>query len=62
MGEKVRGEKVGIPKKLRDAMLGQIAGKYMTPEDAAKPVLFLASDDAKFITGQVLNVSAGLYI
>jgi 3-oxoacyl-[acyl-carrier protein] reductase len=58
--EEVAGEAVGIPKKIRDMMLLQ--AKPMTPEDAAKPVLFLASDDAAFITGQVLNVSAGLYI
>ncbi len=58
--EAVAGEALGIPKKIRDLMLLQI--KPMTPDDAAKPVLFLASDDAAFITGQVLNVSAGLYM
>jgi 3-oxoacyl-[acyl-carrier protein] reductase len=56
----VAGESVGIPKKVRDLMLLQV--KPMTPEDAAKPVLFLASDDAAFITGHVLNVSAGIYM
>jgi 3-oxoacyl-[acyl-carrier protein] reductase len=58
--EEVAGEAVGIPKKVRDMMLLQV--KPMTPEDAAKPVLFLASDDASFITGQVLNISAGIYM
>ena len=58
--EQVAGEAVGIPKKVRDMMLLQV--KPMTPEDAAKPVLFLASDDAAFITGQVLNVSSGIYM
>ncbi|HLC22906.1 MAG TPA: SDR family NAD(P)-dependent oxidoreductase [Dehalococcoidia bacterium] len=58
----VFGEKVGIPKKIRDEMVEQAAGRIMTPEDAARPVLFLASDDAAFITGQVLNVSAGFFI
>ncbi len=58
--EEVEGEAVGIPKKVRDLVLLQV--KPMTPEDAARPVLFLASDDAAFITGQVLNVSAGIYI
>jgi 3-oxoacyl-[acyl-carrier protein] reductase len=56
----VAGEAVGIPKKIRDMMLLQV--KPMTPDDAAKPVLFLASDDAAFITGQVLNVSSGIYM
>jgi 3-oxoacyl-[acyl-carrier protein] reductase len=58
--EEVGGEQVGIPKKVRDMVLLQF--KPMTPEDAAKPVLFLASDDAAYITGQVLNVSAGMYM
>ena len=58
--EQVAGEAVGIPKKIRDMMLLQ--ARPMTPEDAAKPVLFLASDDAAFITGHVLNVSAGIYM
>jgi 3-oxoacyl-[acyl-carrier protein] reductase len=58
--EEVAGEAVGIPKKVREMILFQV--KPMTPEDAAKPVLFLASDDAAFITGQVLNVSAGMYM
>jgi 3-oxoacyl-[acyl-carrier protein] reductase len=58
--EQVAGEAVGIPKKIRDMILLQV--KPMTPEDAAKPVLFLASDDAAFITGHVLNVSAGIYM
>ena len=58
--EAVEGEALGIPQKIRDVMLMQI--KPMTPDDAAKPVLFLASNDAAFITGQVLNVSSGLYM
>lgn len=58
--EEIGGEAVGIPKKVRDLVLLQV--KPMTPEDAARPVLFLASDDAAFITGQVLNVSAGIYM
>ena len=31
-------------------------------EDAAKAAVFLASDDAKFITGEVLRVNGGFYI
>lgn len=61
-GEEVMGEKVGIPKKIRDAMVMQLGGKVMTPQDAARPVLFLASDDAAFISGHILNVSAGMYM
>jgi len=61
-GEEVAGEKMGIPKKARERMLEEIGGKVMTPEDAAKPALFLASADSDFITGHVLNVSAGIYM
>ncbi len=35
-------------------------GRAGTPEDIAKAVAFLASDDAGFITGQVLSVDGGL--
>jgi 3-oxoacyl-[acyl-carrier protein] reductase len=30
-----------------------------TPEDVAAAVLFLASDEASFITGQIINVNGG---
>lgn len=33
-----------------------------TPEDIAQAVLFLASDKARFITGQVLSVNGGMVI
>lgn len=36
-------------------------GRYGVPEDIAKAVLFLASDDADYITGQTLHVDGGLY-
>lgn len=61
-GEVVSGDKVGIPKKVRDEMMAKISGNSMQPEDAARPVLFLASDEARFITGQVLNISSGSFI
>lgn len=36
--------------------------RFATTEDIAKAVLFLASDDASYITGHVLSVNGGLYI
>jgi 3-oxoacyl-[acyl-carrier protein] reductase len=37
-------------------------GRLGLPEDIAKAYLFLASDDADFITGQVLGVDGGLVL
>ena len=33
-----------------------------SPADVAKTMMFLASDDAAFITGQVISVNGGLVI
>jgi len=35
-------------------------GRFGTPEDVAKVAAFLASDDANYITGQILNVDGGI--
>lgn len=45
----------------RAAVLSGVAltGVISTPEDVAKAALFLASDDARTITGQSINVDAG---
>jgi 3-oxoacyl-[acyl-carrier protein] reductase len=37
-------------------------GRLSTPEDVADVVAFLCSDDARFITGQSINVSGGFVI
>jgi 3-oxoacyl-[acyl-carrier protein] reductase len=44
-------------------MLAQIPLKrFGKPEDIAAAVRFLASDEAAYITGQVLNVNGGMYM
>mgnify|MGYP001244517897 FL=1 len=45
----------------KDAILSNIPlEKLGEPEDVAKTVCFLASDDAKYITGQTIHVDGGL--
>jgi 3-oxoacyl-[acyl-carrier protein] reductase len=35
-------------------------GRWGTPEDVAGAALFLASDDAAFLTGQIISVNGGV--
>jgi 3-oxoacyl-[acyl-carrier protein] reductase len=47
---------------VRERMLKNIpAQRFGSPEDVAEAVLFLASDKAGYITGQVLAVNGGMY-
>jgi 2-hydroxycyclohexanecarboxyl-CoA dehydrogenase len=49
------------PEKLMEAFKKAIPlGRLGQPDDLAGAILFLSSDDASFITGQVLSVSGGL--
>lgn len=49
------------PEKLREAFVRAIPlGRLGQPDDLASSIAFFLSDDASFITGQVLSVSGGL--
>jgi 3-oxoacyl-[acyl-carrier protein] reductase len=50
-----------LPEDLKGAMLANTPlGRFGEPEDVARAVRFLASDEAAFITGDVLLVDGGL--
>jgi 3-oxoacyl-[acyl-carrier protein] reductase len=52
-----------LPAAAREELSGAIALKRLgTVEDVASAVLYLASEEAGYVTGHVLNVSGGLYI
>ncbi|MGM9945820.1 MAG: 3-oxoacyl-[acyl-carrier-protein] reductase [Lysinibacillus sp.] len=50
-----------LPEELKEEMLKQIPlAKLGQPEDVAKAVVFFASDNANYITGQTLHIDGGL--
>jgi 3-oxoacyl-[acyl-carrier protein] reductase len=50
-----------LPDEIRQAGLKMIPlGRIGTPEDVAAAVRFLASDEASYITGHVLNINGGM--
>ncbi|WP_291687139.1 2-hydroxycyclohexanecarboxyl-CoA dehydrogenase [Bradyrhizobium sp.] len=54
-------EGAGNPEKLEEAFRRSIPlGRIGQPDDLPGAILFFASDDASYVTGQVLSVSGGL--
>lgn len=52
-----------LSEEVRDALMKQIPmGRLGMPEDVAHVVEFLASDEAAYITGQVIHVNGGMYM
>ena len=53
----------GLDATVRETLATQIPiGRFGTPADVAAAVCFLASDEAAYITGQVLSVNGGMYM
>jgi len=51
----------GLPEDQMERTLGRIpVGRLGKPDDVARAVVFLSSDAADYITGQVLNIDGGL--
>ncbi len=52
-----------LPENVRNAFLNQIPmGKFGTPEEVAELAVYLASDGAAYVTGQVIGINGGLYM
>lgn len=52
-----------VPVKVKDKLLAKVPlGRMAKPEEIAKAMLFLASEESSFVTGQVLFVDGGVSI
>jgi len=50
---------VSSPERLAERAQNRCLQRVQTPEDLIGPLLFLASDQANFVTGQLINVDGG---
>ncbi|MCD5411995.1 3-oxoacyl-[acyl-carrier-protein] reductase [Thermodesulfovibrionales bacterium] len=52
-----------IPENIKQDMINAIPlGRFGVPEDVANAVIFLASTEASYITGQVIHINGGMYM
>ncbi|MBO1520704.1 3-oxoacyl-ACP reductase FabG [Oceanisphaera pacifica] len=53
----------GVPEKVWDAMISKIPASFAgEPEDVGECVAFLASDAARYVNGEVINVGGGMVL
>jgi len=53
---------MAVPEKVRESIIAQIpVGRLGAPEEIARCVVFLAGDDAGFITGATISANGGQY-
>lgn len=53
----------GIPSTVQEKIISEIPlGRFGLPQEVARAVVYLASDDARYVTGHVLNVNGGMYL
>ena len=54
---------MAVPEKVRDSIIAQIpAGRLGEPEEIARAVVFLVSDDAGFINGSTITANGAQYL
>lgn len=52
-----------VPEEIRDSIRSEIpVDRFAEPEEVSGAVLFLASERASYITGQVIDVNGGMHI
>lgn len=53
----------GLPEQAKQAIVAQTPlGRQGTADEVAAAVVFLASDEAAYVTGQVIRVNGGMYV
>ncbi|WP_416897117.1 MAG: acetoacetyl-CoA reductase [Minwuia sp.] len=54
---------MAVPEKVRESIIAQIpVGRLGTPEEIGRCVVFLASDEAGFITGSTITANGGQFV